>query len=106
MLLDPSLKKKIGDNRKITQTKISFLFCLKINIAGLAKKEMQSILKPYVPIKDNICNISKFSKKLNAIKFQGKPVNIFPLIYSIKPNNSENKKKLLIEFFKPILKKI
>src|SRR6056300_1360978 len=104
MLLDPSLKKKIGDNKKITQTKISFLFCLKINIAGLAKKEMQSILRPYVPIKDNTCNISRFSNKLNAIKFQGKPVNIFPLINSIKPDKSENKNKLLIEFFGSILK--
>ena len=33
------------------------------------------------------------SEKLNAIKFQGKPVNIDPLINSVPPNNNEKIKK-------------
>ena len=63
------------------------------------------MLKLYVPIKDNICNISRFSEKLNAIRFQGKPVSIFPLRNSAKPSKSENKNKLLTGFFISILKK-
>ena len=73
--------------------KISFLFSLRIKIAGLAKKDIHKILKLYVPINDKICNISRFSEKLNAIKFQGKPVKILPLKNSVKPNNRENKKE-------------
>ena len=45
------------------------------------------------------------SEKLNAIKFQGKPVSILPLRNSAKPNKSENKNRLLRGFFIPILKK-
>tara|TARA_Y100000741_G_C18133795_1_gene510217 strand:+ start:574 stop:843 length:270 start_codon:yes stop_codon:yes gene_type:complete len=85
-------------------TKTSFLFSLIIKIAGLAKKDTHKILKPYVPIKDSTCNISRFSEKLNAIKFHGKPVKIFPLRNSVKPNKSENKNKLLIGFFIFIIK--
>ena len=87
------------------QTNISFLFCLKIKIAGLAKKEIHIILKPYVPTKESICNISRLSEKLNAIKFQGKPVKMFPLKNSVNPNNKENKNKLLTGFFISIIKK-
>jgi len=46
-----------------------------------------------------------FSEKLYAIKFQGKPVKILPLKNSVKPNKSENKKKLLTGFFTLIRKK-
>ena len=68
-------------------------------------QQLHKILKPYVPVKDRICNISKFSEKLNAIKFQGKPVKILPLRNSVKPNKSENKNKLLIGFLIFIMKK-
>src|SRR5210317_1145071 len=105
MLLAPSEKNIIGDNKKIIQTNISFLFSLKIKIEGLAKRDTQKMLKPYVPTKDRICNISKFSEKLNAIKFQGKPVKILPLRNSVKPNKRENKNKLLAGFFTSIKKK-
>ena len=58
-----------------------------------------------MPIKDSICNISRFSEKLNAIKFQGKPVKILPLRNSVKPNKSENRNKLLTGFFISMIKK-
>tara|TARA_B100000575_G_C22592414_1_gene371643 strand:+ start:181 stop:501 length:321 start_codon:yes stop_codon:yes gene_type:complete len=105
MLDDPEKKRTIGDNKKQIHTMISFLFSLIIKIAGQAKKDIHKILKPYVPIKDIICNISRFSEKLNAIKFQGKPVKILPLRNSIKPIKSENKNKLLTGFFIFIKKK-
>ena len=38
-------------------------------------------------------------EKLNAIKFQGKPVNIEPLRNSIVPNRTEYIKKELTNFF-------
>tara|TARA_B110000037_G_scaffold46658_1_gene57221 strand:+ start:73 stop:201 length:129 start_codon:yes stop_codon:yes gene_type:complete len=38
-------------------------------------------------------------KKLNEIKFQGKPVSIKPLINSIVPNKIEKIKKELTIFF-------
>ena len=41
----------------------------------------------------------KLSEKLNAIKFQGKPVSIEPLINSINPNKIENIKKEVTTFF-------
>ena len=105
ILEEPEEKRMIGDNRKITHINISFLFSLRIKIAGLAKKVIHKILKLYVPIKDRICNISKFLEKLNAIKFQGKPVKILPLRNSVRPNRSENKNKLLKGFFILIIKK-
>ena len=86
-------------------TKISFLFFFKIRIAGLVKKDIHRILKPYVPIKEVIWIISRLLEKLYAIKFQGKPVKIFPLINSITPNISENSNKLLMVFFISIKKK-
>ena len=46
MLLAPSEKNIIGDNKKIIQTNISFLFSLKIKIEGLAKRDTQKMLKP------------------------------------------------------------
>jgi hypothetical protein len=49
--------------------------------------------------------MSIFSEKLNAIKFQGKPVKILPLRNSVKPNKRENKNKLLAGFLISILKK-
>ena len=99
------MNKNIGDNKKNIQTKISFLFSLKIKIAGLIKKDIHKILKLYVPINDIICNISSFSEKLYAIKFHGKPVNIFPLKNSNSPSKRENKKKLLMGFFILTIKK-
>ena len=52
---------------------------------------MQNKLKAYVPITDIICNISRWLKKLKAIKFQGKPVKIKPLKNSIKPKKQKVK---------------
>ena len=76
-----------------------------MKIAGLKKKLIHMILKPYIPVKDVICMISRMSEKLYAIKFHGKPVKIFPLKNSITPNKSENKNRLLTGFFIPIRKK-
>tara|TARA_B110000467_G_C17867547_1_gene238100 strand:+ start:98 stop:376 length:279 start_codon:yes stop_codon:yes gene_type:complete len=87
--------RNIGDNNKKIHTAISFLFSLKIKIAGLVKKDMHRILKAYVPIKDVNCIISRLLEKLYAIKFHGKPVKMVPLKNSIIPNRSENNNKLL-----------
>ena len=73
--------------------------------ASNPQKDIHKILKPYVPINDIICNISRFSEKLYAIKFHGKPVKIFPLRNSINPNKRENKNKLLTGFLTLIKKK-
>ena len=43
--------------------------------------------------------ISNWLEKLYAIKFQGKPVKIDPLINSITPKIKENIKKELMIFF-------
>ena len=99
------MKRNIGESKKKIHTKTSILFSLKIKIAGLTKKDIHKILKPYVPINDIICNISRFSEKLYAIKFHGKPVKIFPLKNSINPNKRENKNKLLRGFLTLIKKK-
>ena len=40
------MKRIINDNKKIIQINISFLFSLKIKIAGNAKKDIHKILKP------------------------------------------------------------
>ena len=53
--------------------------------AGLRNKVIQNKLKEYVPIKDVMLRISKWFEKLYAIKFQGKPDKIEPLINSRKP---------------------
>ena len=41
--------------------------------------------KEYVPIIDKICIIGIYSVNENTIKFQGNPLKIKPLIYSIDP---------------------
>ena len=56
-------------------------------------------------MKDKICNISRFFEKLNAIKFQGKPVKILPLKNSVRPNRRENRNRLVMGFFILIIKK-
>ena len=48
------LLKIIGDNKKKIHIAISFLFSLKIKIAGAVKKDIHSMLKAYVPMKDVI----------------------------------------------------
>ena len=80
-------------------TKISLLDLFKINIAGQVNKEMQIRLKEYVPIIDNICIKFIVFEKLNAIKFQGKPVKMKPLNISIIPNKVENIKNETTTFF-------
>ena len=45
-----------------------------------------------MPIKDVMLKISKWFEKLYAIKFQGKPDKIEPLINSRKPKITENNK--------------
>ena len=79
-------------------TPISFLVSLKINIDGLVNKEIQNKLNPYVPIIEVILKISNWFEKLYAIKFQGKPVKIEPLINSITPNIKEKTKNELTIF--------
>ena len=64
----------------------------KIKSAGLRNKVIQNKLKEYVPIKDVMLRISKWFEKLYAIKFQGKPDKIEPLINSRKPKITENNK--------------
>ena len=63
-----------------------------MNSAGLRNKVIQNKLKEYVPIKDVIVKISKWFEKLYAIKFQGKPDRIEPLMNSRKPKITENNK--------------
>ena len=79
---------------------ISFFDFLKKNTAGIVKKDIQIKLKEYVPITDKIWIKKILLEKLNEIKFQGKPDNINPLINSIIPNKTENKKKELTIFLK------
>ncbi len=77
---------------------MSFFVSLSIKSAGLANREIQNKLKPQVPINDVILKISNCSEKLQAIKFQGKPVKIEPLINSKIPKNNEKEKKELTVF--------
>tara|TARA_B110001452_G_scaffold90368_1_gene74326 strand:+ start:884 stop:1156 length:273 start_codon:yes stop_codon:yes gene_type:complete len=84
---------------KRENAKISLLDLFKINIAGQAKREMHIKLKEYVPIIDNICIKFIVFEKLNAIKFQGKPVKMKPLNISIIPNKVENIKNETTTFF-------
>ncbi len=49
-------------------------------------------LKEYVPIKDNICILSKDQVQVYDIKFHGKPVSIFPLKNSNKEKDKEKSK--------------
>ena len=77
---------------------ISTLDFLKTQIAGAEKKLITIKFNEYVPITEIKFIKSRFSEKLKTIKFQGKPVKIFPLINSVKPNSKENKKKALITF--------
>ena len=60
--------------------------------AGLRNKVIQNKLKEYVPIKDVILRICIWFEKLYAIKFQGKPDKIEPLMNSRKPKITENNK--------------
>ena len=53
-------------------------------------------LKEYVPIKDNICILSKDQVQVYDIKFHGKPVSIFPLKNSNKEKDKEKSKIKLI----------
>ena len=78
---------------------MSFFVSLRIKIAGLVNNEIQNKLNPYVPINEAILNISKWLTKLYAIKFQGKPVNIEPLINSKIPKIKEKTRKELTIFF-------
>ena len=55
----------------------------------MQKKVIDIKLKEYVPIKDNICIDSKDQDQEYEIRFQGKPVNIFPLKNSNKEKNNE-----------------
>ena len=77
---------------------MSFFDSLNIKTAGLTNKEMQNKLNPYVPIIDVMLKISKCFEKLQAIKFQGKPVKTEPLINSKTPKNNEKTRKELTIF--------
>ena len=95
----PKIKKLAETKIKKRQTIISFLDFLKISKAGDINKEIQSRLNEYVPIIDKIWIKFVLSEKLNAIKFQGKPVSIDPLINSIVPNKIEKIKNEPTIFF-------
>ena len=84
---------------KTILTLMFFFVWFNKKIAGLANKDIQNKLKPYVPNIEVTLNISNWFTKLNAIKFQGKPVKIEPLINSKIPKNNENVKKEAIIFF-------
>ncbi len=84
---------------KTILTLMFFFVWFNKKIAGLANKDIQNKLKPYVPINEVTLNISNWFTKLNAIKFQGKPVKIEPLINSKIPKNNEKVKKEANIFF-------
>ncbi len=92
-------------SKKVPQINLFFKSLLRYNNAGRKNKEIQIILKLQVPIIEII--LIKFGKfvKLNAIKFQGKPVKICPLKNSKILNNETNKKKELEIFLRFIFKK-
>ena len=98
-IIVPNIKKLAAIIINKQHTKISFLDFLKINTAGKVNKEIQIKLKEYVPNIDNICIKFTFSTKLNAIKFHGKPVKIWPLTNSIVPNSIEYIKNETTTFF-------
>ena len=90
----------MGNNNKIIKSEISFFDFLKIYIAGATKKLITKRFNEYVPITERKLKKLILSERLQTIKFQGKPVNIFPLKYSTNPNKSEKRKNALIIFFK------
>ena len=60
----------------------------------MQKNVIEIRLNEYAPIKDNICIISIDHDQVYEIKFQGKPVNIFPLKYSnIEKTNEKSRIK-------------
>ena len=60
----------------------------------MEKKVIDIKLNPYAPINDNICIDSIDHNQVYEIKFQGKPVNKFPLKNSnIEKTNEKNKIK-------------
>ena len=48
------------------------------NTKGKEKIVIETKLNEYVPINDKICKLLNEDDQLNAIKFHGKPVKIFP----------------------------
>ena len=83
---------------KIIKATILFFVLLIIKSTGLANKEIQSILNPYVPIIETILKISNWFEKLEAIRFHGKPVRIDPLINSKIPKIREKIRNDLMIF--------
>ena len=71
---------------------MSFFFKDIKKIAGIVNKEIQNKLNAQVPSIEVILKISKKFEKLQAIKFQGKPVNIEPLRNSKTAKNNEKVK--------------
>ena len=86
-------------NIKNIKTHISLFDSFKIKSAGQLNNEIQNKLNPYVPIIEVILIISNWLEKLYAIKFQGKPVKIDPLINSKIPNNNEKIKNEFVTLF-------
>jgi len=85
-----------------TKTKlitISFFDLLRTKSAGAENRVIKKRLSEYVPITDTKLIKLSFSEKLKIIKFQGKPVKIWPRINSTRPNNSEKRKNALNVFF-------
>ena len=73
----------------------------------MENKVTETKLREYVPIIDNICTDSSDHDQVYEIKFQGKPVNKFPLKNSNVENiNEKNKMKKIFFSAKGPTKKI
>ena len=59
----------------------------------MQNKVIEIKLSEYAPIKDSICKTSGDQDQVYEIKFQGNPVNIFPLINS-KIEKTKEKSKI------------
>ena len=64
----------------------------------MQKKFIEITLKSYTPIIDNICMDSIDQDQVYEIRFQGNPVNKFPLKNSNMEKTKENKKTKKIFF--------
>ena len=58
----------------------------------MQKKVIEIKLKEYTPIRDSICIVSVDQDHVYEIKFQGNPVNKFPLRNSNMEKNNEKSK--------------
>ena len=84
------IKKIIKKAKKI---KIFFLYIFFVkNKKGIQKKVIENKLREYAPNNDNTCVISDDHNQVYETKFQGNPVNKFPLKNSNIEKISEKKR--------------